>query len=68
MMNLLSKSSPFAKQLFCTITVQRFSSQSKYQFTLPNGNLSNEQRQFYEKNGFVVIPNLVKPKTLEHFR
>ncbi len=42
--------------------------QSDYRYSLPNGNLSNEQRQFYEKNGFIVIRNLVKPKTLDHFR
>ncbi|CAF4258620.1 unnamed protein product, partial [Adineta steineri] len=42
--------------------------QSEYRFTLPNGNLSNEQRQFYEKNGFILIRNLVKPESLDHFR
>ncbi|CAF0729334.1 unnamed protein product [Rotaria sordida] len=42
--------------------------QSEFRFTLPNGNLTNEQRQSYEKNGFLVIRNLVKPETLEIFR
>ena len=42
--------------------------QPAYRFTLPNGNLTNEQREFYEKNGFIVIRNLVSPETLERFR
>jgi len=42
--------------------------QPEYRYTLRNGSLTNEQREFYEKNGFIVIRNLVKPKTLDHFR
>ncbi|CAF2540198.1 unnamed protein product [Rotaria sp. Silwood2] len=41
--------------------------QPEYRFTLSNGNLTNEQREFYEKNGFIVIRNLVSPETLERF-
>lgn len=62
----------FQPKLFtCQI---RWSSQSKaanqqnYRFTLPNGNLTDEQRQFYEKNGFLVIRNLVTSETLNRFR
>ncbi|CAF1230729.1 unnamed protein product [Rotaria sp. Silwood1] len=39
----------------------------EYRYTLPNGNLTNEQREFYEKNGFIVIRNLVSPEILERF-
>jgi len=51
----------------------RWSSQSAkknvdFRFTLPNGNLNVEQREFYEKNGFFVVRNLVKPETLNQFR
>ncbi|CAF0832201.1 unnamed protein product [Adineta ricciae] len=79
-MNILSKTPSFTRQVFCTINQQiRFLSQNKtavsnnrqqseLRFTLPNGNLSKEQRQEYEKNGFLVIRNLVKAKTLDHFR
>ncbi|CAF5150949.1 unnamed protein product, partial [Rotaria sp. Silwood1] len=42
--------------------------QSEFRFSLPNGNITKEQRQSYEKNGFLVIRHLVKPETLEHFR
>ncbi|CAF3682507.1 unnamed protein product [Rotaria sordida] len=41
--------------------------QPQYRYTLPNGNLTNEQREFYEKNGFIVIRNLISPETLEQF-
>ncbi|CAF2903388.1 unnamed protein product [Rotaria sp. Silwood2] len=40
----------------------------EFRFSLPNGNLTNEQRQSYEKTGFVVIRNLVKSESLELFR
>jgi phytanoyl-CoA hydroxylase len=42
--------------------------QPEYRYTLPNGILTNEQREFYEKNGFIVIRNLVSPETLEKYR
>jgi hypothetical protein len=42
--------------------------QPEYRYTLPNGVLTNEQREFYEKNGFIVIRNLVSPETLEKYR
>lgn len=33
-----------------------------------NNKLSNEQRRFYEENGFLVIPKLVDEELLEHCR
>ena len=41
---------------------------AEYRFTLENGVLTDEQRAFYEKNGFIVIRNLVTPEALERFR
>ncbi|CAF3748023.1 unnamed protein product [Rotaria socialis] len=86
-MSVISQSSPFVRQLLCTIFAKRletihyhsrFYSQNKatvdntqesqYRFSLPNGILSNEQRQSYEKNGFLVVRNLVAPEKLEVFR
>ncbi|XP_018569148.1 probable phytanoyl-CoA dioxygenase [Anoplophora glabripennis] len=35
-----------------------------YSFTYPNSNLSEEQKQFYEKNGYLLIKNNVSEKLL----
>jgi len=63
-MNFLSR------RLIGKVCVRQFatSTQKKYRFTLPNGNLTNEQRDFYEKNGYIVIRKLVQQDKLEHFR
>ncbi|CAF0730499.1 unnamed protein product [Rotaria sordida] len=37
-------------------------------YTIPNGNFTFEQRQFYEDNGFIIIRKLISPSTLERFR
>jgi hypothetical protein len=37
-------------------------------YTLDNPRLTMEQRSFYEKNGFVVIKNLVPEHKLEKYR
>ena len=42
--------------------------QPQYEYTLPNSVLTDEQRDFYEKNGFIVIPNLVSAEALEKYR
>lgn len=42
--------------------------QPQYEYTLPNGVLTDEQRDFYEKNGFIVIRNLVSQEALEKYR
>lgn len=42
--------------------------QPEYRFSLQNGILTKEQRDFYEKNGFLVISNLVSLETLDRFR
>ncbi|CAF4745095.1 unnamed protein product [Rotaria socialis] len=42
--------------------------QPEYRFTLENGILTKEQRDFYEKNGFIVIRNLVSLEALDRFR
>ena len=39
-----------------------------YRYTIGHGNLTKEQRDFYETNGFVVIRNLVAIEALERFR
>jgi phytanoyl-CoA hydroxylase len=38
---------------------------SRFQYTLDNPVLSREQRQFYEDNGFLVIPRLVSSQFLD---
>ncbi|XP_020024816.1 phytanoyl-CoA dioxygenase, peroxisomal [Castor canadensis] len=40
----------------------------KFQYTLDNNVLTLEQRQFYEKNGFLVIKNLVSDDDIQRFR
>lgn len=37
----------------------------KFRYTLNNPLLSDEQRRFYEENGFLVIKNLVDPELLD---
>ena len=39
----------------------------QFQFTLDDakGMLNNSQREFYEKNGFIVIPNLVPHELID---
>ncbi|XP_065840772.1 phytanoyl-CoA dioxygenase, peroxisomal-like [Oscarella lobularis] len=44
------------------------SSTENFRYTVNNRFLTREQRQFYEKNGFVVIPRLVDPERLETYR
>jgi hypothetical protein len=39
-----------------------------YRYTLDNNVLTLEQRQFYEKNGFLVIKNLVSDDDIQRFR
>merc|ERR1719334_99316 len=43
---------------------------SKFRFTLDEakGKLNNSQREFYEKNGFLVIPNLVPEPLIDECR
>lgn len=42
--------------------------QTDYRYTLPNPVFTDEQRDFYEKNGYIVIRNLVSPEKLDRFR
>ena len=39
-----------------------------FKFTTDNPRLTTRQRQFYEENGFVVIPKLVPEDLLDHCR
>eukprot|EP01136_Pigoraptor_vietnamica_P007431 Opistho-1_new@41626 len=43
---------------------------SKYRYTVDEscGALSEEQRRFYEENGFVVIKRLIEPELLERWK
>ncbi|XP_067931714.1 phytanoyl-CoA dioxygenase, peroxisomal-like [Watersipora subatra] len=45
---------------------------SEFRYTLPNSILTQNQREFYERNGFLVVKGLVKPENIdiyrEHFR
>ena len=38
-----------------------------FQYTLNNDCLSNDQRQFYEDNGYLVVKNLVKAEELKKY-
>ena len=40
----------------------------KFRYTLDNPKLSEEQREFYETNGFLVIKNLVDHADLDTWR
>ncbi|KAF6025709.1 PHYH [Bugula neritina] len=40
---------------------------SKYRYTLDNPLLSQEQRQFYEDNGYLVVKNLVPSEPLQDY-
>lgn len=40
----------------------------KCRYTLDNGVLTPAQRDFYEENGYVVIPRLVKLADLEEYK
>lgn len=47
------------------------SSSGRYRYTIDStcaGVLSDDQRDFYEKNGFVVIPGLVPQEKLDQYR
>lgn len=44
------------------------SNDSSLQFTLDNPKLSLEQREFYEKNGFLVIPGLIPSDMIDKWR
>lgn len=41
---------------------------SNYRYTKSGNNLSEEQRQFYEENGFIIIRNLVEHSVLDECR
>lgn len=41
---------------------------SNYKYTTSGFNLSKEQRQFYEENGYIVIRNLVDHSVLDECR
>lgn len=43
-------------------------SKGGFRFTLGSGCLSDEQRRFYEDNGFIIIRNLVAPRDLEVYK
>lgn len=40
----------------------------KFAYTRSDGCLTDEQREFYEKNGFLVIRNLISEKKLDKYR
>lgn len=39
-----------------------------FQYTLDNPRLTHAQREFYEENGFLVIPNLVEHDKIDRWR
>ena len=41
--------------------------QTTYQYTNDNSLLTKQQRDFYEKNGFLVVKNLVSPHNLQRY-
>lgn len=41
---------------------------SKLIYTVPGGALNKEQRDFYEKNGFIVIKNLISGESLDKYK
>jgi len=47
---------------------QVFTGAADFRYTLNEGNLSHEQRHFYEQNGFLVIPRLVSLENLDKYR
>lgn len=44
------------------------SNEAAFQYTLDNPRLTHAQREFYEENGFLVIPNLVEFDKIDRFR
>ena len=42
--------------------------QKDFEFTMDHPRLTLRQRQFYEENGFLVIPKLVPEDLLDHCR
>ena len=42
--------------------------ESTFKYTLPTRLLTHEQRTFYERNGFLVIPKLVPDQLLDRCR
>ncbi|BES89738.1 Phytanoyl-CoA dioxygenase (PhyH) [Nesidiocoris tenuis] len=38
-----------------------------FRYTLPSPFLNDDQRQFYEENGFIVIPKLIEDELLDQF-
>ena len=50
------------------ISVGPVSSETKYEYTLNNPKLTQAQRDFYEHNGFLVIPNLVAHQDLDKYK
>lgn len=39
-----------------------------YKYTKNNSVLTNEQRDFYEKNGYILLRNLVSSRLLDELR
>jgi len=37
----------------------------QFRYTLDNPLLTPQQREFYEINGYIVIPNLIEPQLLD---
>ena len=50
------------------IIKNKINNNREYAYTVSNGILSQEQRDFYEKNGFLVIKNLISAEKLEKFK
>ncbi|RNA02638.1 phytanoyl- peroxisomal [Brachionus plicatilis] len=40
----------------------------EYFYTVPEGKLTQEQRDFYEKNGYIVVKNLISEEKLEKYK
>ncbi len=54
----------FASQHVKPVTTE----ERQLQYTLPDGNFTMKQRQFYEDNGYIVMRKLLSPSILEQFR
>lgn len=49
-------------------SLERAKAAAKFEYSLPDGVLTQEQREFYETNGFLVIRNLISTEKLDKYR
>jgi phytanoyl-CoA hydroxylase len=66
---IISFNSKFFKKnkLISNVSFKSSIKEKSYKFTLNDTNLNNDQRDYYEKNGFIVFKNLVDEEKLTKF-